>query len=145
MLIAYFSSNLDFLIFFCKNDFVIMYNKKESIEDYLEKILMLKKNQDLVRAIDIATFMSFSKASVSVALKKLKSYGYVTVDEKTGDINLTEEGQRIAEATYERHLVISKALMQIGVSEENAYEDACAVEHIISDETFEALKKIVKK
>ena len=123
----------------------IMYNKKESIEDYLEKILMLKKDQDLVRAIDIATFMSFSKASVSVALKKLKSYGYVTVDEKTGNINLTEEGQRIAEATYERHLVISKALMQIGVSEENAYEDACAVEHIISDETFEALKKVVKK
>ena len=123
----------------------IMYNKKESIEDYLEKILMLKKDQDLVRAIDIASFMSFSKASVSVALKKLKSYGYVIVDEKTGDINLTEEGQRIAEATYERHLVISKALMQIGVSEENAYEDACAVEHIISDETFEALKKVVKK
>ena len=122
-----------------------MYNKKESIEDYLEKILMLKKDQDLVRAIDIANFMSFSKASVSVALKKLKSYGYVLVDEKTGDINLTEEGQRIAEATYERHLVISKALMQIGVKEETAYEDACAVEHIISDETFEALKKIVKK
>lgn len=123
----------------------IMYNKKESIEDYLEKILMLKKDQDLVRAIDIASFMSFSKASVSVALKKLKSYGYVTVDEKTGDINLTKEGQAIAEATYERHLVISKALMQIGVSEENAYEDACAVEHIISNETFEALKKVVKK
>ena len=122
-----------------------MYNKKESIEDYLEKILMLKKEQELVRAIDIATFMSFSKASVSVALKKLKSYGYVTVDEKTGDINLTPEGQSIAEATYERHLVISKALMQIGVKEDTAYEDACAVEHIISDETFEALKKVVKK
>ncbi len=122
-----------------------MYNKKESIEDYLEKILMLKKDQELVRAIDIATFMSFSKASVSVALKKLKSYGYVTVDEKTGDINLTQEGQTIAEATYERHLVISKALMQIGVKEETAYEDACAVEHIISDETFEALKKVIKK
>ncbi len=122
-----------------------MYNKKESIEDYLEKILMLKKDQELVRAIDIATFMSFSKASVSVALKKLKSYGYVTVDEKTGDINLTQEGQTIAEATYERHLVISKALMQIGVKEETAYEDACAVEHIISDETFEALKKVMKK
>ena len=122
-----------------------MYNKKESIEDYLEKILMLKKDQELVRAIDIATFMSFSKASVSVALKKLKSYGYVTVDEKTGDINLTQEGQTIAEATYERHLVISKALMQIGVKEETAYEDACAVEHIISNETFEALKKVMKK
>ena len=122
-----------------------MYNKKESIEDYLEKILMLKKERDLVRAIDIATFMSFSKASVSVALKKLKSYGYVIVDEKTGDINLTPEGKQIAEATYERHEVISQALMSIGVKEETAYEDACAVEHIISEETFEALKKVVKK
>ena len=122
-----------------------MYNKKESIEDYLEKILMLKEQQDLVRAIDLANFMSFSKASVSVALKKLKSYGYVFVDEETGNITLSQEGEAIAKATYERHLVISKALMQIGVSEKNAYEDACAVEHIISDETFEALKKVVKK
>lgn len=122
-----------------------MYNKKESIEDYLEKILMLKEQQDLVRAIDLANFMSFSKASVSVALKKLKSYGYVFVDEETGNITLSEEGEAIGKATYERHLVISKALMQIGVSEKNAYEDACAVEHIISDETFEALKKVVKK
>ena len=122
-----------------------MYNKKESIEDYLEKILMLKKERDFVRAIDIANFMSFSKASVSVALKKLKSYGYVTVDEKTGDINLTSEGKKIAEATYERHQIISQALMSIGVKEETAYEDACAVEHIISEETFAALKKVIKK
>ena len=121
-----------------------MYNKKESIEDYLEKILMLKKEQDLVRAIDIATFMSFSKASVSVALKKLKSYGYVTVDDKTGNIELTDEGQKIAEATYERHLIISRALMDLGVSEKVAYEDACAMEHIISEETFAALKKRYK-
>ena len=121
-----------------------MYNKKESIEDYLEKILMLKKEQDLVRAIDIASFMSFSKASVSVALKKLKSYGYVTVDDKSGNIELTEEGKRIAEATYERHLIISRALMDLGVSEKVAYEDACAMEHIISEETFNALKKRYK-
>ena len=121
-----------------------MYNKKESIEDYLEKILMLKKEQDLVRAIDIATFMSFSKASVSVALKKLKSYGYVTVDDKTGNIELTDEGKKIAEATYERHLIISRALMDLGVSEKVAYEDACAMEHIISEETFAALKKRYK-
>lgn len=121
-----------------------MYNKKESIEDYLEKILMLKKEQDLVRAIDIASFMSFSKASVSVALKKLKSYGYVTVDDKSGNIELTDEGKRIAEATYERHLIISRALMDLGVSEKVAYEDACAMEHIISEETFNALKKRYK-
>jgi len=121
-----------------------MYNKKESIEDYLEKILMLKKEQDLVRAIDIATFMSFSKASVSVALKKLKSYGYVTVDDKTGNIELTKEGKQIAESTYERHQIISRALMDLGVSEKVAYEDACAMEHIISEETFNALKKRYK-
>ena len=122
-----------------------MYNKKESIEDYLEKILMLKEERGVVRAIDIANFMAFSKASVSVALKKLKSYNYVVVDDSTGYIELTEEGERIAKATYERHQVISRALMSLGVSEKTALEDACAVEHIISDETFEILKKKFKK
>ena len=122
-----------------------MYNKKESIEDYLEKILMLHEQQDLVRAIDIASFMSFSKASVSVALKKLKSYGYVLVDEKDGNVTLTKEGEEIAKATYERHEIISKALMSIGVSEKVARDDACAVEHIISEETFSKLKEIIKK
>lgn len=80
-----------------------MISKKESIEDYLEKILMLKKEQEIVRAIDIARFMNFSKPSVSIALKKLVSYGYVLVDEKSGDISLTKEGQKIAEETYEKH------------------------------------------
>ena len=122
-----------------------MYNKKESIEDYLEKILMLHEKQDLVRAIDIASFMSFSKASVSVALKKLKSYGYVLVNEEDGNVTLTEEGRKIAIATYERHEIISKALMAIGVSEETAREDACAVEHIISDETFAKIKEKIEK
>lgn len=122
-----------------------MYNKKESIEDYLEKILMLHQKQELVRAIDIASFMSFSKASVSVALKKLKSYGYVLVNGEDGNVTLTKEGERIAIATYERHEIISKALMSIGVSEETAREDACAVEHIISDETFARIKEKVEK
>lgn len=122
-----------------------MYNKKESIEDYLEKILMLHQKQELVRAIDIASFMSFSKASVSVALKKLKSYGYVLVNEEDGNVTLTKEGERIAIATYERHEIISKALMSIGVSEETAREDACAVEHIISEETFKRIKEKVEK
>lgn len=117
-----------------------MYNKKESIEDYLEKILMLKEKQDIVRAIDVANFMSFSKASVSVALKKLKSYGYVNVNEDNGDISLTKEGEKIAKATYERHTIISQSLIDIGVSEKVAYEDACAMEHIISEETFNKLK-----
>ena len=122
-----------------------MYNKKESVEDYLEKILMLKEEKGVVRAIDIANFMAFSKASVSVALKKLKSYNYVKVDESTGFIELTSEGERIAKATYERHQVISRALIALGVSEKTAIEDACAVEHIISDETFQVLKEKFKK
>ena len=122
-----------------------MYNKKESIEDYLEKILMLKNEQDLVRAVDLASFMNFSKASVSIALKKLKNYGYVLVDEETGGLSLTEEGERIARETYERHQVIAKTLIKIGVKEKQAYEDACQIEHIISEETFKALKDYLQK
>lgn len=122
-----------------------MYNKKESVEDYLEKILMLSKDREIVRAIDLATFMNFSKASVSVALKKLKSYGYVEVNEDNGAITLTKEGKKIAEATYERHEIIARTLMDLGVREKTAYEDACAVEHILSDETFNILKKRYKK
>lgn len=122
-----------------------MYNKKESVEDYLEKILMLKEQQENIRAIDLAAFMSFSKPSISIALKKLKNYGYVTVDEEDGYINLTEEGERIARSTYERHKVISSVLMHMGVSEETAMEDACAMEHIISEETFEKLKEIYNR
>jgi len=122
-----------------------MYNKKESVEDYLEKILMLKEERGVVRAIDIANFMGFAKASVSVALKKLKSYNYVNVDESTGYIELTKEGEQIAKATYERHQVISRALIALGVSEKTALEDACAVEHIISEETFQVLKEKFKK
>ena len=118
-----------------------MYNKKESIEDYLEKIYMLKEKQELVRAIDLANFMNFSKASVSIALKKLKSYGYVLVNENTVDISLTPEGEAIANATYERHVIVSHFLISIGVKEEIAYKDACAIEHILSDETFEILKE----
>ena len=102
---------------------------------------MLKEKQEIVRAIDIANFMSFSKASVSVALKKLRSYGYVNVNEDNGDISLTKEGEKIAAATYERHTIISQSLMDIGVSEKVAYEDACAMEHIISNETFNKLKE----
>ena len=122
-----------------------MYNKKESVEDYLEKILMLKEQQENIRAIDLAAFMSFSKPSISIALKKLKNYGYVTVDEEDGYINLTEEGERIARSTYERHKVISSVLMHMGVSDETAMEDACAMEHIISEETFEKLKEIYNR
>ena len=122
-----------------------MFNKKESVEDYLEKILMLKEKQENVRAIDLANFMSFSKPSVSNALKKLKQYGYVTVNDDDGFINLTPEGERIARATYERHTVISQVLISLGVSQETAYEDACSMEHIISEETFNVLKEYYQK
>ena len=122
-----------------------MYNKKESIEDYLEKILMLKEKQEVVRAIDIANFMNFSKASVSVALKKLKSYNYVTVDDSNGHIELTSEGERIAKDTYERHQVITKLFVSLGVDEETAMKDACKVEHDLSEETFQAIKARLKK
>ena len=121
-----------------------MYNKKESIEDYLEKILMLNEEKELVRAIDLAKFMGFSKASVSIALKKLKSYGYVLVDDDTGAITLTQEGETIARSTYERHTLIAQTLIKIGVSEKTAYEDACAIEHILSEETFNIIKERCK-
>ena len=122
-----------------------MYNKKESVEDYLEKVLMLEEQLDNIRAIDLAKFMSFSKASVSVALKKLKSYGYLTVEEDTGFIHLTDSGRKIAKDTYERHELIAESLMHIGVSKETALADACALEHIISEETFNALKEVAKR
>ncbi len=117
-----------------------MASKKESIEDYLEKILMLQKEQEIVRAIDIAHFMNFSKPSVSIALKKLASYGYVLVNEKTGAIALTKEGRKIAEETYEKHEIISQTLISLGVDKETAYHDACQIEHVLSPQTFEAIK-----
>ena len=118
-----------------------MISKKESVEDYLEKILMLSKEHKIVRAIDIARFMNFSKPSVSIALKKLVSYGYVVIDDKTGGISLTSTGKKIAEDTYERHEILSSVLMEIGVPKDIAYKDACQIEHVLSKETFEAIKK----
>ena len=122
-----------------------MISKKESIEDYLEKILMLQEKQSIVRAIDLAHFMNFSKPSVSIALKKLVSYGYVLVDENNGAITLTKEGKRIAKETYEKHEIISKALISLGVNEEIAYKDACQIEHVLSPQSFEAIKKALSK
>lgn len=115
----------------------------ESAEDYLERILVIKNKKGFVRSIDIASDMQFSKPSVSVAMKRLRENGYITVDEN-GYINLTDLGQDVADKTYERHIVLTKALMQIGVSEENAKADACKVEHDISEESFQAIKKYVK-
>lgn len=120
-----------------------MNHKFESSEDYLERILMLqeKHKKNDIRAIDIAKDMSFSKASVSVALKKLKEQELINVEPHTSVITLTDKGYEIANKIYERHKLISKWLLDLGVSEETATRDACLIEHDLSDETFAILKK----
>ena len=114
----------------------------ESGEDYLEAILMIKKRSGNVRSIDVARELSFSKPSVSVAMKNLKTSNYITVDEN-GFINLTEAGQEIADKIYERHTFLTNWLTSIGVDPEVAAEDACKMEHAISSESFSAIKKFV--
>ncbi len=121
---------------------------KESAENYLEAILMLKKKNGYVRSIDIAHELNFSKASVSVAMKNLREEGYVTTDTE-GSLDLTEKGLKIAESVYDRHGVIAEALIALGVDETVAYEDSCKIEHCLSQESFEKIKayfeEIVKK
>ena len=112
----------------------------ESQEDYLEKILQLSKIKDKVHAIDIAREMSFSKPSVSIAMNKLKALGYIEISDK-GEITLTEVGLKIAEKTLEKHEILTELLINLGVDEKVAKEDACRMEHDISDETWEAIKK----
>lgn len=117
---------------------------KESAENYLEAILMIKKQKGHVRSVDIANHLNFTKPSVSVAMKAFREDGYITMD-SDGGISLTEKGLKIASGVYERHEVIAKALIALGVDEKTAYEDSCKVEHDISNETFEALKNHLKK
>lgn len=117
---------------------------KESAENYLETILVLKKKKGYVRGIDIANEMHFTKPSVSVAMKHFREEGYVTTEED-GTISLTEKGKQIAERVYDRHQTIAAFLMLLGVSEETAYEDSCKIEHDISDETFDKLKAFLEK
>ena len=112
----------------------------ESQEDYLEKILQISQKKESVHAIDIAREMSFSKPSVSVAMNKLKDQGFITINEKD-EIFLTEAGLLIAEKTLEKHIILTNMLISLGVSEEVAKEDACRMEHDISDETWKAIKK----
>ncbi len=114
-----------------------------SAENYLETIYMLHKSKGMVRSIDIANELDFSKPSISVAMKNLRENGYIEVD-KDGHITLLEKGLEIAERMYERHTVISQFLVKIGVSESVATEDACKIEHVISDESFEAIKNTIK-
>ncbi len=115
----------------------------ESAEDYLERILVLSKEHESVRAIDIAHDMGFSKPSVSVAMHKLEDNGYIKIEDD-GSIVLTKSGRDVAENVYDRHVTLTKALVKIGVSEEQAKIDACKIEHDISEETFKAIKKQVK-
>ena len=111
----------------------------ESAENYLETILILQKRQGQVRSIDIAGELSFSKPSVSVAMKNLRLNGYIDVS-KDGYITLSDRGREIAEKIYERHTLFSDWLIALGVSPQVAAEDACRIEHVISNETFEAFK-----
>ncbi|MBU9725035.1 metal-dependent transcriptional regulator [Diplocloster modestus] len=117
---------------------------QESAENYLETILILKKRLGQVRSIDIASELSYSKPSVSVAMKNLRTNGYIEVDQD-GYISLLDKGQEIAERMFERHTILSDSLITLGVSPEVAAEDACRIEHVISAETFEALKAHTKK
>ncbi len=116
----------------------------ESGEMYLETILVLGQRKNLVRAVDVATEMQLSKPSVSRALVKLKNDACIIVDEN-GHIAFTEKGRAIAEKIYERHQVLTDILMAIGVNREIAAKDACKMEHDISDETFDAMKRHLKK
>ena len=115
----------------------------ESGEMYLETILILTIRDQTVRSIDIAKHMGFSKPSVSRAVGRLKEQGYITVDPE-GAILLTDSGRAIAEKIYERHRVLSALLMRLGVDEQTAAEDACKIEHDISDITFEAIKRHIE-
>ncbi|MDD7770387.1 metal-dependent transcriptional regulator [Suipraeoptans intestinalis] len=112
----------------------------ESAENYLETILILSKRLGNVRSIDIANELSFSKPSVSVAMKNLRLNSYIEVD-KDGHISLLEKGRDIAEKIYERHTFLTDFLISIGVDQTIAAEDACRIEHVISSESFAALKK----
>lgn len=112
---------------------------QESAENYLETILVLQRRNGMVRSIDVANEMNFSKASISVAMKHFKEDGYVLVD-NAGNITLTAQGREVAEKIYERHTLLASVLSSLGVSEETARADACRIEHHLSDESFACIK-----
>lgn len=114
----------------------------ESIENYLETILVLSKQLPVVRSVDIATDLGFKKSSISVAMRNLREKGFITVTE-AGYIYLTDTGREIAETIYERHEFFSDWLIQLGVPEETAIRDACKIEHNLSPESFHAIKEYV--
>lgn len=115
----------------------------ESAENYLEAILILSHERPVVRSVDISEYLGFKKSSVSVAMKNLRSKAYITVT-KEGFIYLTDTGKEIAEMIYERHELLSSWLEQLGVDKQIAAEDACRMEHVISKESFEAIRSHIK-
>ena len=116
----------------------------QSVADYLEAIMMLQKEKVHVRSVDIANHFGYSRPTVSQTLKAFRAKGYVAVDDD-GFVSLTKLGEEIARSTYEKHVVLTGLLTAIGVSEETAKEDACKLEHDISEETFEAIKTVYKR
>ena len=116
---------------------------QESPEDYLETIYMLSLHSSEVRSIDVARHLGYSKPSVSVAMKHLREQNHIVMED-SGFIHLTDSGKAIAEMIYERHLLLSQWLVRLGVPEEIASEDACKIEHVISPESFEAIKKHIR-
>lgn len=122
----------------------IMHNIKDSSENYLETIYLLHKENGFVRSIDVANRLKVSRPSVSNGVKKLVEEGYLTVGDD-GALNLTPSGEHLAIETYEKHMVIKGLLMKIGVDSETADEDACRMEHAISNESFEKLKEFLEK
>ena len=119
-------------------------NTNESAENYLETILILSQKLPVVRSVVTATEMTFKKSSISVAMKNLREKGHITVSD-AGFITLTESGRQIADMIYERHTFISNWLIQLGIDEKTAVEDACRMEHVISPESFEAIKAYVAR
>ena len=116
----------------------------EAIENYLETIYILSQRQNEVHAIDICTYLSYSRPTVSIVLRQMRENGLVTVNEDN-HIHLTDEGLAIASRIYERHTVLSDMLMSLGVKQETALRDACKIEHDLSDETFEAIKRHARR
>ena len=117
---------------------------RESGQDYLESIYILKENNGIVKSIDVAKHMNVTKQSVHRAIKNLKEKGFISVDEK-GLISFTEDGLQVAKNVYEKHKVLAGFFISIGVDSETAYSDACKIEHYISSESFEAIKNLVNK
>lgn len=116
--------------------------KSETIENYLEAIYILSLKKKSVKAIDVVNYLGFSRPTVSIALKNLENDSYVKIN--GFDISLTDEGLKVAKSTYEKHELIAKVLISLGVSDEVAYHDSCLIEHDLSDESFKAIKKAAK-